>query len=127
MLRVIKSVVNALGVYEDSTKDPMDDPRVENVAEILKRTRGMSIGIITQAESTDATPAAMVGHTRRRANQDLLASEYLEDYHRPDVIMGGGSSRYIPQSEKGSKRHDNENVIQDLKIKATPSLRTRKK
>ena len=121
-----KSVVNALGVYEDSTKDPMDDPRVENVAEILKRTRGMSIGVITQAESTDATPAAMIGHTRRRANQDLLASQYLEDYHRPDVIMGGGSSRYIPQTEKGSKRHDNENVIQEFKDKGYTFVTTSK-
>lgn len=112
-----KSVVNALGVYEDSTKDPFDDPRVENISEIVKRSRGMSVGIITQAESTDATPAAMVGHTRRRANQDYLASEYLEDYHRPDVIMGGGSRRYIPQSEQGSKRHDNQNVIQEFKDK----------
>lgn len=77
----------------------------------------MSVGIITQAESTDATPAAMVGHTRRRANQDYIASEYLEDYHRPDVIMGGGSRRYIPQSEQGSKRHDNQNVIQEFKDK----------
>lgn len=112
-----KSVVNAMGVYADSTKDPFDDPRVENVTEIVKRTRGMSVGLVTQAESTDATPAAMVGHTRRRANQDYLASEYLEDYHRPDVIMGGGSLRYIPKSEKGSKRHDEENVINDFKAK----------
>lgn len=71
-----KSVVNAMGVYEDSTKDPLDDPKVENLSEILKRARGMSIGIITQAESTDATPAAMVGHTRRRANQDFKDKGY---------------------------------------------------
>lgn len=110
-----KSVVNAMGVYEDSTKDPFDDPKVENISEILKRTRGMSIGIITQAESTDATPAAMIGHTRRRANQDFLAKSYLDAYHRPDVIMGGGSARYLPQSVPGSKRKDNDNIIQDFK------------
>lgn len=110
-----KSVVNAMGIYEDSTKDPFDDPKVENISEILKRTRGMSIGIITQAESTDATPAAMIGHTRRRANQDFLAKSYLDDYHRPDVIMGGGSSRYLPKSIPGSKRKDNDNIIQDFK------------
>lgn len=110
-----KSVVNAMGVYEDSTKDPFDDPKVENISEILKRTRGMSIGIITQAESTDATPAAMIGHTRRRANQDFLAKSYLDAYHRPDVIMGGGSSRYLPKSVPGSKRKDNDNIIQDFK------------
>ena len=110
-----KSVVNAMGVYEDSTKNPLDDPRVENISEVLKRTRGMSIGIITQAESTDATPAAMVGHTRRRAAQDYLAKDYLAEYHRPDVIMGGGSSRYIPVSVAGSKRKDNFNVIDAFK------------
>lgn len=110
-----KSVVNAMGVYEDSTKDPFDDPKVENISEILKRTRGMSISIITQAESTDATPAAMIGHTRRRANQDFLAKSYLDAYHRPDVIMGGGSARYLPKSVPGSKRKDNDNVIQDFK------------
>lgn len=112
-----KSVVNAFGVYEDSTADPFDDPRVENVAEIVKRTRGMSVGIITQAESTDATPAAMIAHTRRRANQDAVASQYLEDFHRPDVIMGGGFRRYIPQEEQASKRHDTENVITEFKNK----------
>ncbi len=121
-----KSVVNAMGVYEDSTADPFDDPRVENITEIVKRSRGMSVGIITQAESTDATPAAMVGHTRRRANQDYLASEYLEDYHRPDVIMGGGLQRYIPQGEEGSKRHDNQNVVQEFKDKGYTYVTTSK-
>lgn len=112
-----KSVVNAMGVYEDSTKDPFDDPKVENLSEIVKRTRGMSVGLVTTAESTDATPAAMVGHTRRRAHQDYLAKDYLEDYHRPDVILGGGSSRYIPKDLPGSKRKDDVNVIEEFKKK----------
>lgn len=112
-----KSVVNAMGVYENSTDDPLDDPRVETISEILKRTRGMSIGIVTQAETTDATPAAMVGHTRRRALQDYLAKDYLADYHRPDVIMGGGSARYLPNTVMGSKRKDNFDVIQAFKDK----------
>ncbi len=121
-----KSVVNAMGVYENSTKDPLDDPKVENVSEILKRTKGMSIGIITQAESTDATPAAMVSHTRRRAAQDFLAKDYLEDYHRPDVIMGGGSARYLPKTVAGSKRKDNINVIDEFKNKGYTFVSTSK-
>lgn len=121
-----KSVVNAMGVYEDSTKDPLDDPKVENLSEILKRTRGMSIGIITQAESTDATPAAIIGHTRKRANQDFLAKSYLDDNHRPDVIMGGGSARYLPSSVPGSKRKDNDNIIQDFKDKGYTFVSTSK-
>lgn len=112
-----KSVVNAMGVYEDSTKDPLDDPKVENISEIVKRTRGMSVGLVTQAESTDATPAAMVGHTRRRSAQDFLAKDYLAEYHRPDVILGGGAARYIPKSELGSKRKDDFSVIEAFKAK----------
>lgn len=112
-----KSVVNAMGVYEDSTKDPLDDPRVETISEILKRTRGMSVGIVTQAETTDATPAAMIGHTRRRALQDYLAKDYLAEYHRPDVIMGGGSARYLPKDVAGSKRKDDFSVIDAFKAK----------
>jgi alkaline phosphatase len=121
-----KSVVNAMGVYEDSTKDPLDDPKVENISEIVKRTRGMSVGIITQAESTDATPAAMIGHTRRRAEQAFLAKDYLAQYHRPDVIMGGGSARYLAKGIPGSKRSDNFNVIQAFKDKGYTFVSTSK-
>lgn len=121
-----KSVVNAMGVYGDSSADPFDDPKVENISEIVKRTRGMSVGVVTQAESTDATPAAMIGHTRRRANQDFLAKSYLEDYHRPDVIMGGGAQRYWPQSVEGSKRKDNLDVIKAFEDKGYTFVTTSK-
>lgn len=117
-----KSVVNAMGVYEDSTKDPLDDPKVENLSEILKRTRGMSIGIITQAESTDATPAAMVGHTRRRANQDFLAKSYLDDNHRPDVIMAAA----LPATSRPPYRDPREKTMttssRTSRTRATPSF-----
>ena len=36
-----KSVVNAMGVYENSTPDPMDDPKVENISEIISRAKDM--------------------------------------------------------------------------------------
>ena len=52
-----KSVVNAMGVYENSTPDPMDDPKVENISEIISRAKDMSYGMVTTAAVTDATPA----------------------------------------------------------------------
>lgn len=106
-----KSVVNAMGVYEDCTKDPFDDPKVENIIELVKRTRGMATGIVSTANITDATPAAMLAHTRRRAEQNHIAQDMLADYHRPDVIMGGGSRHFLPMEVAGSKRKDNVDVI----------------
>ena len=109
-----KSVVNAMGVYENCTKDPFDDPKVENIIELVKRTRGMATGIVSTSNITDATPAAMVSHTRRRAEQNFIAQNMLEDYHRPDVILGGGSRHFIPMDVPGSKRKDNVDVIKSF-------------
>lgn len=109
-----KSVVNAMGVYEDCTKDPFDDPKVENIIELVKRTRGMATGIVSTSNITDATPAAMVSHTRRRAEQNFIAQSMLEDKHRPDVILGGGSRHFIPMDVPGSKRKDNVDVIKSF-------------
>jgi len=106
-----KSVVNAMGVYENSTKDPLDDPKVENIIELVKRTRGMSTGIVSTANITDATPAAMLAHTRRRAEQNFIAQDMLTESHRPDVILGGGARHFLPMDTPGSKRKDNTNVI----------------
>lgn len=106
-----KSVVNAMGIYENCTKDPLDDPKVENIIELAKRTRGMATGIVSTANITDATPAAMVAHTRKRAEQNFIAQNMLEDYHRPDVIMGGGARHFLPRDVAGSKRKDNVDVI----------------
>lgn len=109
-----KSVVNAMGVYENCTKDPFDDPKVENIIELAKRTRGMATGIVSTANITDATPAAMLTHTRRRAEQNFIAADMLDAKHRPDVIMGGGSRHFLPLGTPGSKRKDNVNVIQSF-------------
>ena len=109
-----KSVVNAMGVYENCTKDPLDDPKVENIIELAKRTRGMATGIVSTANITDATPAAMLTHTRRRSEQNYIATDMLTEKHRPDVIMGGGSRHFLPMSTPGSKRKDNVDVIKSF-------------
>lgn len=110
-----KSTVNAMGVYADSTKDPFDDPKVENIIELAKRTRGMSTGIVSTANITDATPAAMLAHTRKRSEQNFIAAEMLNPLHRPDVILGGGSRHFLPKSVPGSKRTDDRNLVDEFK------------
>jgi alkaline phosphatase len=99
-----KTAVNALGVYADRTPDSLDDPKVETLAEALRRQTGKSIGIVTTAELQDATPAAVFAHTRRRADKAEINSQTYD--LRPEVILGGGSAYFLPQSTPGSKRKD---------------------
>jgi alkaline phosphatase len=112
-----KSVVNAMGVYENKTKSPLDDPKVETVAEIISRSKNMSYGMVSTAAVTDATPAAVTSHTRRRGEQAYIASEFLNRNNPPTVIMGGGAQFFLPLSTPGSKRKDNRNLINEFKNK----------
>jgi alkaline phosphatase len=104
-----KSSINALGVYADRTKGAFLQPKVELISEIAKRKRNMAIGIVTDAEIEDATPASMIAHTRRRAEKSFIA---LMSYElKPEVLMGGGSAYYLPQATPGSKRRDEIELI----------------
>lgn len=108
-----KSSVNALGVYADTSPDTLDDPRQETLAEMLKRTRGMSIGIVTTAGWTDATPASVFGHTRRRGDRDFLAAAPLDEGLRPEVIMGGDGRYMLPEAVAGGRRKDGRNMFDE--------------
>ena len=108
-----KSSVNALGVYADRTKASQDDPRQETIAEILRRKTGKAIGVVSDAEIEDATPASVVSHTRRRADKADIVGMFWDV--RPDVILGGGSAYFLPQGVPGSKRKDQTNYIEMFK------------
>jgi alkaline phosphatase len=105
-----KSAVNAMGVYADRTRDPFDDSKVENIASLVKRRLGMGVGIVTNTEIEDATPAAMVAHTRRRIEYDRIVEQYFAA--GPDVLMGGGAANFLPKSAPGSKRKDDTDFIE---------------
>ncbi|WP_088830311.1 alkaline phosphatase [Paenibacillus tyrfis] len=104
-----KSAVNALGVYPDNTESSLDDPKVETLGEMLKRTRGMSVGVVTTSEIEDATPAAVVSHTRRRSDKPEIAEMLYK--LQPEVILGGGSAYFLPKTTPGSKRKDEKNLF----------------
>ncbi len=108
-----KSAVNALGVYADRTPDSLDDPRVENIAEALRRTTKKSLGVVVTSELEDATPAAVFAHTRKRADKAVIAEQIMA--LKPEVILGGGSAYYLPQNVPGSKRKDSKDLVGDAK------------
>lgn len=73
------------------------------------KAAGMRTGDVTDAEVTDATPAAMLAHVSRRACQgpgrsgctdgDRPIAEQIAAGATADVILGGGLSRFEPEDE----------------------------
>ncbi|KAB1089019.1 alkaline phosphatase [Neorhizobium galegae] len=108
-----KTAVNAIGVYADRTPDSLDDPKVETIAEALRRQTGKSIGIVATSEVEDATPAAVVSHTRNRNDKADVVGMLLGV--KPDVVLGGGSAYFLPQATAGSKRKDDKDYIKLFK------------
>ncbi|KAG0223957.1 hypothetical protein BGW41_005279 [Actinomortierella wolfii] len=96
-----KSSAGALGVYPDSSKSPFDDPKVELLAQLLRRRskkqggRG-GVGIVTTAEVQDATPAAVYSHTRNRDEKATIVDQMIngKDAVVADVILGGGGKYF---------------------------------
>jgi len=105
-----KSSVNALGVYAARNKSNFDHPKVETIAELAKRKLDLAVGVVSDAEVQDATPAGMVAHTRRRADKPEITQMFLDD--RVEVLMGGGAAYFSPKSTPGSKRKDDKNYLE---------------
>ena len=120
-----KTAVNAMGVYAGNSEDPTQSPHVETMAEVLKRSRDMSIGIVTTAEIQDATPAAVFAHTRRRSEYLDIMDQALQPGQMPDVYLGGGRASLVPQSDPISKRKDDRDLIEEFKDKGFAYAGTR--
>jgi alkaline phosphatase len=113
-----KTVVNAMGVYGDRTASPLDDPKVETVTSLVRRKLGMAVGVITNTEIEDATPAAMIAHVRRRSEYDRIVEQFFAA--KPDVLMGGGRANFLPKSTEGSKRKDESDFIAQFRAAGYP-------
>jgi alkaline phosphatase len=117
-----KTAVNAMGVYADRTADTLDDPKVETISSLVKRKLGLAVGIVTNTEVQDATPAAMMAHTRRRADYDAIVEQFLAA--RPDVLLGGGRANFLPKSVEGGKRRDDADFIARFRDAGYPVVLT---
>jgi alkaline phosphatase len=109
-----KSCTNATGVYCAANRDPMAHPKVETLGELAKRRNGgMGLGIVTNTEVEDATPASVLAHVRRRSDYDEIVRAFFAA--RPDVLMGGGRANFLPKTDKEGRRKDEENFIEKFK------------
>ena len=68
---------------------------VKNIMEEAQE-RGMSVGVISDAYVTDATPAAFLAHARGRGQKYNIARQMIAS--GADVILGGGL-KYFTQGE----------------------------
>jgi alkaline phosphatase len=112
-----KSCVGALGVYCAANESKFEQPNVETITEILKRKTKLAVGIVTNTEIEDATPAAMVAHSRSRKEYDAIVRMFFDV--KPDVILGGGSAAFLPKpanSKSGEPtRNDNQDYLSKFK------------
>jgi alkaline phosphatase len=109
-----KTCTNAMGVYCARNRNGLAHPKVETIAELVKRRNGgMGVGVVTNTEIEDATPAGMVAHVRRRSAYDDIVRMFYEV--RPEVMMGGGAGFFLPKAEKASRRKDEENYLEKFK------------
>ncbi len=115
------------GVYPDNTDDPFDNPRVEYLAAMLKRTRGagFNVGLVTTSDLTDATPAANAVHTAARAASHGIAARYLDERatNGISVLLGGGWNQFLTVDD-GGQRRDGRDLAAEFAAAGFDVLRT---
>ncbi len=116
------------GVFPDDTADPFDNPQVEYLGELLRRTRGAGfrMGLVTTADLTDATPAGNVVHTASRSRGPEIAERMLANRERNglSVLLGGGARNFIPCAEAGSAREDERDLVAEFKAAGFAAVRS---
>jgi alkaline phosphatase len=109
-----KTFTGAVNVFEDGTDCSwrftgvsntttlpamLDNPRVENLWQYLKRLYNYRTGIVSTAAITDATPAVQGAYTGLRGTRLEIARQYRENPMLGgapafDVILGGGADPF---------------------------------
>ncbi len=122
-----KNANNQEGVFPDNTPDDFDNPRIEYLGEILRRTRGpgFNVGIVTTADLTDSTPAANAAHTSSRFAGPGIAAQFFDERatNGVSVLLGGGANHFAPKSAGGT-RPDARNLIEEFRGAGYETVRT---
>ncbi len=83
--------------------DP-DGDELETVLEASK-DKDMATGLIATSTITHATPAAFASHVEDRNNETEIARQMIAN--EVDVLLGGGKSNFLPESEGGEQEEGN--------------------
>lgn len=126
----VKTNANVIGVNEHQSQDRCEgiaENSVTNLAE-MAREKDMSVGIVTTARITHATPAAVFAHSPKRqwAHDKRLPKDAAEfgctDIAAQmiafdggvglDVAMGGGRYNFLPEGVGVGRRGDGQNLVE---------------
>jgi len=77
--------------------------------------RGKSTGVVVTSSVTHATPAAFFAHIEDRRKHADIAEQILNS--GLEVLVGGGWMYFIPESDSGSRRQDDKNLIESLETR----------
>jgi len=91
---------SAIGV--DSTKKPQ-----VTLLELAEK-KGLSTGLVTTCDITDATPSSFIAHQEKRSMHEEIAADFLKT--DVDVFIGGGRKYF-------NQRKDGRNLVEELKTK----------
>ena len=118
---------NHVGVYPDNTPDHFDNPRVEYIGELLRRSRGQgfNVGLVTTASVIDATPAGNAVHTSFRDAYYDIATRMFDERAATgvSVLLGGGSTYFLPASAGGSRK-DGRDLVHEFTAAGFDVVRT---
>ena len=129
----VKTKAGVIGVDETLARGDcaaVEGAKVASIAEILSG-EGKSVGVVSTARITHATPASVYAHSADRnfednsglpegCSQPDIAAQLIEQMKAGviDVALGGGRRHFIPkevkdEEGKGGKRTDGRNLIQE--------------
>lgn len=135
ILTGVKTKAGVVGVNDSVARgdcQAAEAGMVKTIAEILGE-QGRSVGFVTTARITHATPASGYAHTADRNYEDNselpegctvpdIASQLLEHMKSGvvDLAMGGGRRHFIPEGvvdeeEKSGRRTDGRNLLEEAR------------
>jgi alkaline phosphatase len=107
-----KTCTAAIGVYCARNTSADGHPKVELLSTLARRLQGKSVGVVTNTDIQDATPAAFYAHTRDRRAYARITEMLFEA--APEVILGGGSASFLPAPT--GRRTDNVDYLARFEV-----------
>lgn len=89
----------------------------------IAKANGRAVGMVTNGQLTDPTPAAFYSHVADARDAATIATQFVEG-NLLDVALGGGGGDFLPEAKKG-RRKDGRDLLDELQKKGREMLWTK--